>query len=118
MPGLIEFSMGNAQLLGIAFLGLKLLFYVARCCKSVDTDPDAAAEAMPTMETWPANIGKPAIEVPAVSGGNSPQERLYKVSLQKSGPQKGLGYLRMFHDVSVGSKEGWDEVGLGCGLHG
>ena len=40
----------------------------------MDTDPDAAAEAMPTMETWPANIGKPAIEVPAVSGGNSPQE--------------------------------------------
>mmetsp|Transcript_77408 Transcript_77408/g.185503 ORF Transcript_77408/g.185503 Transcript_77408/m.185503 type:complete len:398 (-) Transcript_77408:69-1262(-) len=60
----------------------------AQCCKSVDTSPDAAAEAMPTMESWPANGGKPAIEVPAVSGGNSAQERMYKVHLVKSEGQK------------------------------
>ncbi len=59
-----------------------------QCCKSVDTSPDADAEAMPTMESWPANPGKPAMDVPAVSGGNSVQERMYKVSLVKAEGQK------------------------------
>lgn len=54
-----------------------------QCCKAVDTSPDAAAEAMPIMESWPANPGKPVMDVPAVSGGNSPHERMYKVSLKK-----------------------------------
>eukprot|EP00913_Durusdinium_trenchii_P032792 g30697.t1 len=40
------------------------------------------------QESWPANPGKPLIEVPAVSGGNSPQERMYKVSLVKTEGQK------------------------------
>mmetsp|Transcript_5349 Transcript_5349/g.9548 ORF Transcript_5349/g.9548 Transcript_5349/m.9548 type:complete len:398 (+) Transcript_5349:1-1194(+) len=62
-----------------------------QCCKSVDTSPDAAAEAMPVMESWPANPGKSALDVPAVSGGNSPQERLYKVRLvKKEGAKLGL----------------------------
>lgn len=59
-----------------------------QCCKAVDTSPDAAAEAMPTMESWPANPGKSVMDVPAVSGGNSPHERMYKVTLKKVEGQK------------------------------
>ena len=60
----------------------------SQCCKSVDTSPDEA-EAMPTLETWPAaGTLKTLIEVPAVSGGNTVEERMYKVNLVKSGGQK------------------------------
>ena len=44
---------------------------------------------MPTLETWPAaGTLKTLIEVPAVSGGNTVEERMYKVNLVKSGGQK------------------------------
>eukprot|EP00438_Fugacium_kawagutii_P010268 Skav225665 [mRNA] locus=scaffold1924:56810:58009:+ [translate_table: standard] len=60
-----------------------------QCCKSVDTaeSADAAADAMPIMESWPAPAARPAIDVPAVSGGSS-QERMYKVILKKTQGQK------------------------------
>mmetsp|Transcript_95808 Transcript_95808/g.228141 ORF Transcript_95808/g.228141 Transcript_95808/m.228141 type:complete len:398 (-) Transcript_95808:96-1289(-) len=59
-----------------------------QCCQSSDTSPDAAAEAMPAMESWPANPGKSALDVPTVSGGNTAQERTYKVRLVKKEGQK------------------------------
>eukprot|EP00434_Breviolum_minutum_P017769 symbB.v1.2.015684.t1/scaffold1179.1/size133475/7 len=50
----------------------------AQCCKATDIDPDAAAESMPMVESWPPE-GVPL----GVSGGNTVQERMYKVSLTK-----------------------------------
>jgi len=58
----------------------------AQCCKAVDTSPDAAGEAMPTMEVWPPAPGGKAVDVPLVSGGRA-EERIYKVTLVK---EKGL----------------------------
>lgn len=44
---------------------------------------------MPAMESWPAASNVPnGLQVPAVSGGSSVQERMYKVTLMKAEGQK------------------------------